>query len=52
MTDPGSAANGSGLQVEGLTVIVPAAGGRADVVHDVSFAAAHGEAIGLVGESG
>jgi peptide/nickel transport system ATP-binding protein len=53
MTDPGGVAtNGSGLQVEGLTVTVPAASGRADVVHDVSFAAAHGEAIGLVGESG
>ena len=52
MTDPAPPTNGAGLQVEGLTVTVPAAGGRAEVVHDVSFAAAHGEAIGLVGESG
>jgi oligopeptide/dipeptide ABC transporter ATP-binding protein len=52
MTDPASPRKGAGLQVEGLTVTVPVAGGRAEVVHDVSFAAAHGEAIGLVGESG
>jgi peptide/nickel transport system ATP-binding protein len=52
MTDPAPPSNITGLQVEGLTVTVPAAGGRAEVVHDVSFAAAHGEAIGLVGESG
>jgi peptide/nickel transport system ATP-binding protein len=52
MTDPAPPTNGAGLKVEGLTVTVPVAGGRAEVVHDVSFAAAHGEAIGLVGESG
>jgi oligopeptide/dipeptide ABC transporter ATP-binding protein len=52
MTDAGLPTDGSGLTVDGLTVTVPAAGGRAEVVHDVSFAAGHGEAIGLVGESG
>jgi peptide/nickel transport system ATP-binding protein len=33
-------------------VTVPVAGGRAEAVHDVSFAVGHGEAVGLVGESG
>jgi oligopeptide/dipeptide ABC transporter ATP-binding protein len=52
MRSPSSPRSGSGLQVQGLTVTVPAPGGRADVVHGVSFAVGHGEAIGLVGESG
>jgi oligopeptide/dipeptide ABC transporter ATP-binding protein len=52
MTDSGAPTNDSGLQVQGLTVTVPTVGGRAEVVHEVSFAARHGEAIGLVGESG
>jgi oligopeptide/dipeptide ABC transporter ATP-binding protein len=44
--------NGSGLHVQGLTVTVPVHAGRAEVVHDVSFSVARGEAVGLVGESG
>ncbi len=52
MTDPRSRTTGSGLHVQGLTVTVPTADGRAEVVHDISFAVGHGEAIGLVGESG
>jgi peptide/nickel transport system ATP-binding protein len=53
MTETASApATGSGLRVHGLTVTVPAHSGRAEVVHDVSFAVARGEAVGLVGESG
>ena len=52
MTEPASRSTGAGLQVQGLTVTVPAGGGRAEVVHDVSFDAGHGEAVGLVGESG
>ena len=53
MTETGSAATtGSGLRVQGLTVTVPAGTGRAEVVHEVSFAVARGEAVGLVGESG
>jgi oligopeptide/dipeptide ABC transporter ATP-binding protein len=43
---------GSGLRVDGLTVTVPVSSGRAEVVHDVSFSVARGEAVGLVGESG
>jgi peptide/nickel transport system ATP-binding protein len=52
MTEPGSRTGSSGLQVQGLTVTVPAGGGRAEVVHDISFSADRGEAVGLVGESG
>ena len=52
MTGAGGTSSGSGLQVEGLTVTVPVGGGRAEVVHGVSFAVARGEAFGLVGESG
>ena len=52
MTEPVARSTVAGLQVQGLTVTVPAGDGRAEVVHDVSFTAGHGEAVGLVGESG
>jgi peptide/nickel transport system permease protein len=40
------------LRIEGLQVVVSAAGGEVPVVTDLSFSVARGETLGLVGESG
>ncbi|MEA2402905.1 MAG: peptide/nickel transport system ATP-binding protein [Thermoleophilaceae bacterium] len=40
------------LEIEGLSVTLPAGGEQRQVIHDVSLAIGEGEAHGLVGESG